>query len=193
MSQAAYLRDLREIARGYWLDVFSQDEFFDAMFGAIDTWLRIAWQEGAKSAGIMPDEITPAEQVQLSGIIFKEYMFVPKLAQFIQQNSKANGGLLRTVQARLVGWAARYKDVYTRASLTAKNDPKKIWVLGPTEKHCPSCSKLAGKVKRQSWWLEHVQPQNYPNPSLTCGGWRCLCRLEDTDLPLSKGRMPNVP
>jgi len=193
MSQAGYTSDLRAIFRGYWSGVFNQDQFNDLMFNSIDRWLTRAWQAGAKAAGIMPDEITIDEQLKLAAIVFREYSFVPKLSQFIQANNKANGGLLGTVFARVPIWAMRYKDVYNTALASAKSDPKLEWTLGKTEKHCGSCSKLHGKVKRASWWAEHVMPQSPPNPNLECQGWHCDCSLNPTDKPMSRGRMPNLP
>lgn len=192
MSQAAYLRDLREVTRGYWAGVFTQEQFTNAMYGVIDVWLEKAWQEGAKSVGIMPDEITPAEQAQLAMLIFKEYTFIPRLAQFIYQNRRGEG-LLRTVYARLTTWANRYKDVRNKAKVSGEEDPKMEWTLGPTEKSCKTCPKLHGKVKRKSWWRDNVMPQDYPNPKLECGGWNCQCEINKTDKPLSRGRMPNTP
>ena len=77
--------------------------------------------------------------------------------------------------------------------MEGEKDPKLRWVLGPTKTHCRTCSKLSGKVKRASWWRDNVMPQQPPNESLECQGWKCGCVLEPTDEPLSRGRMPNVP
>lgn len=192
MSQAGYLRDLNAIGRGYWLGVFSQDQFYDLMFNSIDRWLTRAWQEGAKSVGIDPGEITPKEQMQLSAIIFREYSFVPNLANFIYANRKGKG-LLGSVLQRMTTWANRYTDVSNRAKVAAESDPKLKWTIGPTTDHCGTCAKLNGKIKRASWWDEHVMPQMPPNPNLECKGWKCLCELIPTTEPMSRGRMPGVP
>lgn len=193
MSIAVYRRDLRAIGRGYWLGLWNDDQFQDLMFSAIDRGLTKAWQEGAKKVGILPDEISPKEQLALSAVIFREYAHVPVLSAFILRNQKAKKGKLKTVFARLELWINRYKDVVNRAKAEAEKDPKLRWTLGATKDHCGTCAKLHGKVKRASWWRDNVMPQQPPNDSLECKGWKCQCGLEPTDDPMSRGRMPNVP
>ena len=193
MTQKRYLADLRSIAYGFWNGTFNQAAFQDLMFNAIDRWLTIAWQEGAKQVGILPDEITPTEQVKLMTVIFREYSFVPGLAAFIIQNSKANNGSRAVVYQRIATWANRYADVVNRAKAEAEKDPKLRWVVGPTSDSCRTCQRLNGKIKRASWWRDNVMPQQPDNPNLECRGFRCLCSLEPTDEPMSRGRMPNVP
>lgn len=193
MSIAAYRADLRAIGRGAWLGVWRQDQLFDLLFNAIDRGLTRAWTEGAKQVGIAADEITPAEQLVLSGVIFNEYDKVGGLIALLNTNTKKDGHKLGTIFARLELWVNRYKDVVNRAKVEGEKDPKLKWSLGPTKNHCYTCGRLSGKIKRASWWRDNVMPQQPPNPSLECGGWKCGCGLEPTDEPMSRGRMPNVP
>jgi len=98
---------------------------------------------------------------------------------------------LGTAQARIPMWTNRYREVMNTAKTMAGADKKLIWVLGPTEESCPSCLKLAGKVKRGSVWMASgIQPQS---PALACGGFFCQCSLQPTDLPASPGRLPSIP
>ena len=56
-------------------------------------------------------------------------------------------------------------------------EPRFMWMLGGTEKHCTDCAALDGQVKTSSEWASAgIQPQS---PDLECGGWRCDCRLEE--------------
>jgi hypothetical protein len=55
------------------------------------------------------------------------------------------------------------------------------WTRGPTARPCRDCAGLDGVVLTASEWARMgIRPQS---PSLNCGGWRCLCRLELTDEP----------
>ena len=57
--------------------------------------------------------------------------------------------------------------------------------------NCSSCMKLAGKVKRGSFWqASGIQPQH---PGLRCGGWNCQCFLSPTTDRASAGRLPSIP
>jgi len=193
MSVKSYQSDLHQIMRGYWSGFWPRDVFFDLMYAAIDRGLSRAWASGAAKVGIAKDEISGAEQALLSAAIFSEYARIPGLAAFIEQNMRKDGGKLQTVLNRASLWVNRYRDLENRAKVEGEKDPKLRWVLGPTKTHCNTCGKLAGKVKRASWWRDNVMPQQPPNPALECKGWKCGCGLEKTDEPMSRGRMPNVP
>jgi len=201
MSVTSYRNDLRSVARGYWLGLWTDDQFMDLMFSAIDRGLRSAWMEGAKDIGIAPDEVTPNEQVMLTSLIFREYSFVSGLATYIFQNNQEISKLTKQnltvtysrIIARVEVWVNRYKDVVNRAKVVSEKNPKLKWVLGRTKETCETCGKLAGKVRRADWWEENVMPQQPPNPALQCQGWKCGCSLEMTTDPMSRGRMPSTP
>jgi len=193
MSTTLYRRELRAIARGFWSGVWSQDQFFDLMYSTIDRGLTKAWSDGARQVGIAPDEISNAEQIALATIIFREYSYVGRLAGFILENPKGVKGSLSKIYVRLEVWINRYLDTKNQAKVAAEKDPKLMWNLGRTKDNCETCQKLAGKVKRASYWDSYVMPQQPPNPNLACGGWKCGCTLDPTDEPMSRGRMPNVP
>ena len=189
MSLAAYETDLRAIARGFWNGTFNDAQFQDLMFNAIDRGLTDAWQTGAKKVGIQPNEITPTEQVKLMTLIFTEYSHVPNLSDFITKHSQVNEGKLRTVFNRIKLWVNRWRDVVNQAVLAARDDPKLKWVLGDAE-HCSTCLKLAGKVKRASFWkASGWEPQSR---KLACRGYDCKCDLVPTTDPLSRGPLPRT-
>ncbi len=98
---------------------------------------------------------------------------------------------LRAASSRLPMWVNRYTEVVNTAKIMAGGDKKLKWVLGPTEEHCSSCSKLAGQVRRASVWLASgIQPQSR---ALSCQGYNCLCTLSPTSDASSRGRMPSLP
>lgn len=186
-----YGRRLRGLVRGLWngeIDIFT---FVDSVRDALMRAFEQAWTEGARAEGIEPSERSPDEQRRLDEMIFEQSGYIPGLADYVNSKLKADGFLLRDAQARIPMWINRYREVKTEAGLMAAADVKKLWVLGPTKVHCSSCLKMAGKVKRASQWLAAgVQPRSR---SLACGGFRCLCELVTTDLPLSKGPLPRLP
>ncbi len=98
---------------------------------------------------------------------------------------------LRAASSRLPMWINRYRDVVNTAKLMAGEDVKLVWRIGPTKEHCRSCSRLNGKVKRKSQWIASgIRPQS---PQLECHGFNCLCTLNPTSEPASRGPLPRIP
>ena len=193
-SLSDFARGIRSAVYGYWSGKTTRFDFIDSMLLAIESGYRNAWRDGAAECGIEMEELSQHERDALMSEMWKETGYVFGFADDIEAGSKANGGKLGVLHKRAELWINRYKSVYNQAQLMACEDRKFIWRLGATEKHCRSCSRLNGKVKRQSTWIASgVRPQNPPNPLLECQGWRCDCLLEVTDLPLSRGKLPALP
>jgi len=189
-----YARSLRGAARGLWAGVFDIDQAFDAFAVAVSSGLTQAWNAGAAECGIMPADMTAEEKSTLAQIIANEQRFIFPLLLDVEAGSKANGGLWRVFKSRLETWGLRYDDVVTRARLTACSNQKLEWVQGPTSDKCPTCTRMNGKVKRSSQWQRNgVHPRAPKNDTIQCQGWRCLCTLEPTDKPLSRGPLPRWP
>lgn len=189
---AGYQLNLRAAVSGLWAGHLDLDAAFSGVFRAIDRGLPQAWAEGAAECGIKPDEYTPDERTALAQAIANEKNHVFGLLDWVEQNSKENGGKRGTAYSRLDIWINRYRDVVNKAKTSACADMKMRWTLGPTE-HCTTCVKLSGKIKRGSYWNSHVLPQNPPNGLLECGGWNCQCTLQPTDAKASPGPLPRLP
>lgn len=189
---ASYQLNLRASTRGLWSGAFDIDQALDNMFTSIDRGLPQAWQEGASECGVAMDELTPDERTKLAQAIANEKNHVFSFLEWVEANNKENGGTLASVYSRLDVWINRYRDLINQAKTLACGDMKMVWVLGPTE-HCSTCAKLAGKVKRGSYWQAHVMPQNPPNSKLECGGWNCQCTLQPTSDRASPGPLPRLP
>lgn len=193
MSTAQYRRGIRAAIRGLWSGILTRDDFDDAMRVTIRRNLTLGWERGAKECGILPDELSEAERAQLQARIEYEYQWIDGFADTIIAQSKENGGKLRPLYNRAEVWIGRYEGIKTEARVMACADRKLRWTLGPTE-HCRSCTKLAGKVKRASYWNEKgILPRIHDAWYLECGGWRCQCQLLPTDEPMSKGPLPKLP
>lgn len=194
-SRAAFEFELRASVRGLWAGEYTAAEFQGNMLLVLDVGYRGAWMSGATDFGINSEsELTDAELNALNTLIFEAYGHVAGLAEFVQEHSRANGGLLGDCVARLPLWYSRYDQAVNQGRVMAGQDQKLMWVLGRTEQSCSSCLKLAGQVRRGSFWYEHDVLPRVPNsPVLACGGWRCDCSLVPTDEPMSRGRLPSLP
>lgn len=191
---AAYARNIRGAVRALWSGVMDFDQFFDLMISTIRLGLRRNWFIGAADCGIQPGELSPQEKSALEGVIFSEINRIGGFANAIEAGSKANGGLLRAQLARASLWSSRALDVQNRAKVMACADKKLKWIRGPTSDGCRTCIKMDGKVKRGSYWEGRgPHPQAPANGTIECQGWNCLCNLEPTDEPLSRGPLPRWP
>jgi hypothetical protein len=190
-SITSYRSGLRSAVRALWLGLISPEQFEGEMRSIINRRLNEAFDEGAKQFGVTPDEYTQQEWLFIANTINSEMGHVPGLANDVSMNSKANGGKLTPLLARMDNWIPRYNDVKNRAIAMIGSDVKLEWILGFTSQHCSTCVRLNGKVKRGSQWdSAGILPQNPPNPILECGGWRCQCSLQQTDKPMSRGPLP---
>lgn len=194
MSLATYRTSLRAPVRGVWSGAFSPTQGTLAMRTAINFGIGDAWRAGAAECGIKPSEFTQAEITARSVFVTAQWSFIPTFIAWVEQNSRANDGLLRNVQgSRLEMWVNRWNEAKTQASGLACADAKKKWVLGVAE-HCTSCVRLSGKVKRNSFWISKgILPRVAGADFLECRGFNCQCSLVTTDEPLSKGPLPKLP
>jgi len=183
-----YGLQMRALARALWRGIYSLDEFVELMIVSVRRGLTRAWKEGAAECGISPEELNAMEQLELEREIYRNYDRIFDYAQYIEDNSKENGGLLRKVLPRTELWTNRYDAVRTRASSLACKDKKKQWHLGATEEHCKSCETFDTRVYRYSVWEQNnALPKS---PILCCHGFRCDCRLEDTEERITPGPFP---
>lgn len=189
-----YSRAIRAAVRGLWSGALSYEQFYDAMYTAIQYHVPLAWYAGAKACGILPNELTQAERVEMARSINYELQWIEGFAVAIQENSKADGGALQPLFTRSKIWIGRWEGIKSQAMAMACADKKLKWVQGPSEQGCKSCTKLNGKIKRASVWNEQgILPRVHGSEKLACRGFRCLCTLVPTDEPASKGPLPNLP
>lgn len=77
-------------------------------------------------------------------------------------------------------------DIYMQGLVRDQRDQRFMWVWDESiEQHCVDCERLNGQVHRLSQWTSRGWvPQG---DRLKCGGFKCGCKLEQTDDP-SQGR-----
>lgn len=187
MSESDYRSALRAAARGLWSGVLDYDQAFDSFMGAIRAHITQAWAEGAAQCGIRPDEFTPEEQVAREMFIIDQFGYIDRVLNWVEQNQRGTGTLVALFQ-RVELWVNKWRAAFGQSAAMACGNQKQIFVLGRTKNHCTSCAGLAGRVYRRSVWYDNRAVP--PSECCVCGGWRCDCRLEDTDLPLTRGRFP---
>lgn len=162
-----------------------RDAAFEASFiRSIDQQLTKAWDEGAESIGVEPDEYTDADITIRDAIINNETEFINGLMNDIQ--TAKDSGMAREDFDKQFGsradlWANRWTETVNRARMQMGSKQRFTWRLGSTEEHCDTCSRLNGITAFGYEWDEaRIQPQAPPNSALTCSGWRCDCSLEPT-------------
>ena len=186
---SSFRLNLRAAVRALWSGTWGESEFIGAVGDDIERAYPRAWLEGAKDCGIVSlDELTLLERNALRQATYDAFPFIPPFADAIVAGSKANGGKLTPLLKRTDLWVNGYNSIVAQARLMACGDRKLEWQLGATEDHCYDCSRYNGRVYRGSVWAKYnIQPQSH---GLACHGWRCDCRLVQTDKPANKGRPP---
>ena len=181
---------LRTAARGLWAGRTTIEDFIEMMESSIRRGFNRAWNEGAKSCGILPSERTRAEQERLDQLIAQQNSFIFGFGEWIEENSKAEKKRLRNVLARLQMWINRYGETKAIAQQMACSNIKYRWQWDPSKEHCVDCRKLNGRVYRGRVWDKWgIAPQSH---KLACFGGHCGCSLIPTDEPVTPGRPPNL-
>ena len=192
---AEYRRAVRAAVRGVWTGVLNQPQGVAMLGDGVKRYFRIAFYEGAKECGILPDEMTTTEKTKLSNRIQYEFTFMKDFIAAVREGRKGseNAKPLRNFFARAEMWVNRYTELRDLGKMLACGDRKAKWVLNPLKESCRDCIRLNGKVKRLSQWEKAREQGIYPqSPALACGGFRCGCTFLITDEPMSKGPLPKL-
>jgi hypothetical protein len=165
-------------------------EFIDKFTAAITNQLTRAWNEGSRSVGVEPEDMSDEDRAYLKEIIDSEYEHVLDLGTAIEAaQDKTLEEFRQSFRSRIDLWVNRYTDTTNKAKVYFGDRTRLEWKLGETENHCDTCAALNGIVAFAFEWEQSgVKPQSPPNDVLACGGWQCDCRLEVTD----KRRSPNA-
>lgn len=193
MPSTGFTNGLRACVRALWIGAWDLPHWTEAMVGTIRSYYTWAWEEGTREAGLDPADMSPDEMMALERVIFDALVHLTTFGEAIVLHSKAAGGKLGPLFSRVEVWANGYDHVRQEAFTLVSKDTPLTWVLGHAE-HCSSCSKLAGKTKRASYWRQAgVQPR-VPNAwFLACRGYNCQCELQALGHTLSRGRLPSLP
>jgi hypothetical protein len=179
---------IRAPVYGLWSGLLTVNEFIDSMQVAIRMGIGAAWRDASKVCGIDPDEWTDEEKTALQDFVVTQFQFVQEFGIFIANNSKMAGKRFSSLSVRSELWVNSWNAAYNQAMALFRKNQKMKWVLGATKEHCTDCLKYNGKVKRASQWKDAgISPQMR---ALECKGYRCKCKFEVTNDPMSKGPLP---
>lgn len=183
-----FRRNIRAVIRGLWSGAITKRQALSVFRAAIERAIESAWGNGAAECGIQADELTVSELTRRDEFILEQSTQASGFINDIVAQSKSNGGQLTPLLQRGELWVNRYNDAQNQAKALACADQKGEWELGPTEKHCLSCSGFNGRVYRFSTWqANNAMPQSQ---CLSCNGFRCQCRISPTDKPITRGKFP---
>ena len=185
---------IRAAARGLWSGVFDEFQFVDSMIASVTRGLNRAWLEGASECGITEQELTAQERLARDERINEQFKHILAFAQFITAHRRElfkrgqRAGPRDQVMKRAILWSNEYDAARVQAAAMACGNKKKAWRLGKTEEHCDSCSVFDGRVYRFKTWLANgALPKTRV---LCCRGYRCDCKLEDTEQRITPGKFP---
>lgn len=196
-GQARYRYDIAEAARDLWKREINADVFYGRMVVIIQEGLWRAWLQGAAQVGVTEEELTDEERIRAQEYVQEQLTYVPAFGEWLLWagdviRDERTGMMLPRVPVtgvlqRVTMWAEVYGHVLTEARLKASLDLKSRWIVGNTE-HCIDCATMEGRVYRNSTWIRYnILPKV---PELACGGFRCACRLEPTNDPITRGHPP---
>jgi len=202
-GESNYRLEIRAATRGLWKGIGDYDWFYREMDTIIRRGIPQAFYDGAKECGILPAELTPEEMQVIDGAVYEELGYIGGFAKAIGRGSPIwyfqaphflpepeNGGKLGPLMDRADMWVQRYNNIRERGKSMACADRKAEWIYGDTIEHCASCSKVAGRVYRISVWDRYGWVPG--SRALACGGWRCDCKRQFTDAPVTPGRPPSL-
>lgn len=190
----------------YSLELFrgevTDSEFETDFISAIENQLTRAWNEGADEVGVSIEDMTEDDLGMLQGLITDEIGYLTGLAVDIidiidetqgMDEKDALNEFRSQFRSRIDIWASKYDEMVNRAKIHFGGKTRMVWRLGATEEHCNSCSALNGIVAyAEEWDKSGVTPGESGSSVLECGGWRCDCRLEETDERRSPGALSRI-
>lgn len=187
-SAVDYRRSVRNLSRGFWNGSIDRRTFISDMTSAIQRAFTAAYEAGLKSEGTTFNELEDDDKDALQDRVNGELLHIRGLADYIEVESKSNGGSLAAVRDRVDNWVRRYDSVRDLGVLVGAGNKKKMWRYDPMKEHCADCLKMNGRVYTAKIWRKYgILPRS---AQLECFGIYCGCGFEDTDEPVTKGRPP---
>ena len=188
MSQGELYDAVYDTMLGVWTGALDVAQGQNAMLGIVREYLEEAWSLGAQQCGILEEELTPEETAARDRFILSSQSSAGSFVADVYDHREAVGGKLETNAWRVALWAQAYHHAYQMSTQLACADRKAVWVYGDTVDHCADCSRAAGRVHRRSVWMKYGWVPG--SHALACRGFRCDCRLVDTDEPALPGHPP---
>lgn len=201
-TERQYLSQLTYLVKQVYAGELGGD-FVDQLAAILSRQIELAHLEAWRDNGGDKNDFPDYLQKSADDMILREFDYVDQFYKDIV-DARLDSAPIDALLARAELWAGRYNDAYNTAQLliaeetSTEEKPVMLkWQLGQTEEHCEICDTLHGTIAPAAAWREAgIFPQSgedgtLPNPALVphrdgqdgCGGWRCDCRLTQTDEP----------
>lgn len=95
------------------------------------------------------------------------------------KTDRQNADPIAEAMGRAEGYARTLDALYAEAKLRGMKNQMVTWNLGQTERHCDTCSKLAGKKHKISYLIANDYIPRKPGAGMDCNGYNCDCTITD--------------
>lgn len=149
--------------------------------GQIASYGRKAYRDGLEAGGADATEISDEELAEISRIAVEQSQYVTSVGEAIFVDGKVSPA--QAAGKPQLWWNKSIMPFYEAGLVSADKNGNYEFLLGATEDHCIDCARLNGQVHRlRNWVKSGWMPQAN---KLSCGGWKCDCRLEKTKRQVS--------
>lgn len=144
---------------------------------------RQSMLDGLKDGGIETDELDNDDMATFTVWIAQNSAYLSDFADRIYKTDTS-----MTPAARAEAWGNKsLRDIYQKGMVSADANGMYEWVIGKTEKHCPTCLQLNGQRHRVK---DYAAREFLPgSDKLECHGDYCDCKLKKVK-GRGKGRWP---
>lgn len=167
------------------VDSMDRRRFGIVLRGMISKYGRQNYYEGMMAGGVLPLDIAPEEQREISDLIKEQSIYVSRLGQRLFRSKRQPSEIALSMKPAM--WFNKSIEPFYFAGLKrADQNGYYIWNLGRTEKHCKDCSYYNTQVHRfRDWEKSATLPRS---DRLACTGQFCDCSLTRVDGP-ARGRL----
>lgn len=150
-----------------------------------------AYEDGLREGGMDPADADAEELARRRNVVAEwnaaQTTYIDNFA-----NEVAREGLTPDqIAQRAVLWVSKsLRAIYYVGLIDTKTDLVYPWLLGPAEKHCPTCLANAGQQHTMKEWAAAGMLPG--SSSLACGGWECQCKFGQGMRGRSVGRLPGA-
>jgi len=147
-----------------------------------------SYQEGMREGGISDPagDMDDDDRATVSDWVSEQSGFTLEFARAAFAASKLSGDEKTAARSLVLDrvdlWVRALDALGGLGRLSAQENIPATFKLGPTEEHCPTCSKLNRQRKRLRTWKKNgLLPQQPGNDNFACHGYECLCTLHADD------------
>lgn len=180
-----YKSELEVIFYNYYFANISKEQFIEQLDTVVQAAIDSAISNGL-AAGVTKeggDDANTVSELRAAELRLARERY-EDLSQSIVDTSNAVA-----LETKIELWANGYIRVNSLARARLNERVKLIWVRDPAKESCTDCIRYDGMVfYSDQWAAAGAIPQSR---GLACGGWRCGCTLQDTNLPLTPGSPPS--